>query len=169
MPVPHRLLASAYYCKKLCLLCDGEHKAAMEAHKSMPALCLRLEWRVKTMKPSFCHSLSRLYRKTSSRLLLNSLVRAPGRCDGCTPHLVTESRETAPASRCGARGNPDCAPWKPGAPEGRERGPLPLHPHGSSSCHEVAVFRFHSSRALLDITFVVPRLFFFLQFCTAWL
>lgn len=92
LPVACRLLASAYYCKKLCLLCDGEDKAATEVHKSIPALCVLLDRDIKKAKQLFSLSVPWLFRKIPSRLLLNPLVRPPGRHDGCTPHLVPESR-----------------------------------------------------------------------------
>lgn len=125
LPVSCRLLASAYYHKKLCLLCDGEDKATTEVHKSIPALCLRLDGGIKMAKPSFSLSLSRLFRKMPSCLLLNPLVRPPGRRDGCIPHLVTESRPGgAFAAGCDVRGKQICARWKPWALETRG------HPRG---------------------------------------
>lgn len=146
-------------------------------HKSIPALCLLLDGGIKKAKPSFSLSLSRTFRNISSQLLLNPLVRPPGRCSGCVPRPVMKAEmELAPSQPAVIHGLvTDPCLWKAletgDGPRGRV-GRDAVCPFGGQftvpptltvppSRHQVAVFCFHSAVELLDITFPFRELLFF--------
>lgn len=156
----------------------GEHPwPASEVHKSIPALCLFLDGGVKKAKPSL--SLSQLFRKRSSWLLLNPPVSPPGRHDDAVLTLsLRADREASPQPAVMSREGwlvcgESAGRWTPAVtpgtgwegwylPLGRGLLTVPCILMVPPSWHEVAVFSSHfSALDILDITFTFPKLLFF--------